>query len=263
MENLVAGATADFPPNYRKRESLSILPVNSKRVKAMTIAVGFHCDDGIVIAADRQFTSQGFFKYHEEKFAFEDKGDLSTRIIFVFSGDPGLFKEAHQKIMGFLRLAELPTVDLVQQTVEGVLTSMGWKEHFLDNSLFMLVGVVEPFENPVLLVFNNRSLHQAGKGVQTIGCGDTSLIRYLGDHLYQESLKRSEGIALAAYLIKKATQYVDYCGEPIDVFCLDDYSGVVTVSQEEIKAAVQKMESQESQMYDLLIQKPFSSPTEP
>jgi 20S proteasome alpha/beta subunit len=38
-------------------------PEKPKGAKAMTIAVGFQCSDGIVLCADRQFTATGYYKY--------------------------------------------------------------------------------------------------------------------------------------------------------------------------------------------------------
>jgi hypothetical protein len=80
--------------------------------------------------------------------------------------------------------------------------------------------------------------------------------------LYSAELTVKIGSGLATYLVKKAPQYVDACGEPIDVMVLSE-SGCETISPERIKADIQKMEDQEAFLFTLLIQTPFSSPTVP
>jgi 20S proteasome alpha/beta subunit len=226
-----------------------------KGPKAMTIAVGFHCKDGIVFAADRQFTKAGAFKYHAKKFVTFNHGFVELAL--VFAGKPGIFEEMQQKVFARLEQIDDLTTELVRETIENVLVSMGWKERYLDGNLYLLVAVNALFESSKMLVFDGASLRQAESGVCVVGCGDTSLVRYLEDHLYSPEMPIREGEALAAYLIKKATQYVDYCGEPIDVIT-SDASGVHEVAASDIAASIQKMESQEPYLATLLVQTPFS-----
>jgi 20S proteasome alpha/beta subunit len=222
----------------------------------MTIAVGFHCKDGLVLAADRQFTAPGTFKYHAKKFATNTQG--FSELAYVFAGYPGVFAEMQQKVDALLTQEPMEVISpaFIKDTIEGVLVGMGWKENFLEGRLCFLLAINELFEPPQMLVFDETSLCWANTGIRVIGCGDTSLIRYLGDRLHSPEMPINEGVGLGAYLIKKATQYIDYCGEPIDVLVINE-SGIREAKREEVTASIQKMESQEDFLSTLLVQTPF------
>jgi 20S proteasome alpha/beta subunit len=235
-------------------------PEKNRAAGAMTIAVGFLCNnsESLVIAADRQFTAQGAFKYHAKKYITEQQGYLG--ISFAFAGDPGIFKEFSQKTLDFLDTQDDVSLDLFRQTVEGTINEMELRTPFGQPApLYLLAGINEIFEKPKLIVFNGQGVFEAkaDDGVCTVGCGDTSLIRYLGHYLYDPSMTETQGIALGSYLIKKATQFVDYCGEPIDVI-LGNGAGFEAVSAEKVKAAIEAIEQQEQYLPTLLIQKPFA-----
>lgn len=221
----------------------------------MTIAVGFLCDSGqcLVIASDQQFTSPGYYKYHEKKYVTKQKGYF--QITCVFSGDPGLFAEVQQKAFGFLDYAEDPTAELVLDTFTGVIDSLNLRE---SGSLYLLIGVTETFAPPRLIVFTGKGIFVADNRIHVVGGGESSVVHYLANCLYSPAMTGEQGIALGAYLIKKATRYVDYCGEPIDVLCGDSL-GFEIVPQDKIQAGIQKIESRENLLFTLLVQTPFQS----
>lgn len=223
--------------------------------KAMTIAIGFLFNNGTegYIAADRQFTAQGFFKYQAKKYANDEAS--SFLLTFAFAGDPGVFSEVRQKVCTQLGKEKVVSIEIVKSTIERVIKSLSLRG---SESLFMLVGVNEIFDPPSLIVFDGKSVFLAENNkVYLVGCGETSLIRYLIDQLYGADMSKDQGLALAAYLIKKATQYVDYCGEPIDV--LYGYElGFHEVEREKIQTAIQRVEEQEQFLSTLLIRTPFS-----
>lgn len=233
-------------------------PEKPKGAKSMTVAVGFLCGNGedIIIAADRQFTSPGFFKYHTKKYITEQRGEFG--FTFVYSGEPGTFKAFQQKVFGFLddHYDDL-SLEVVRETIEGVLDNMNLRDRSLSPSFFVLVGYSELFSQPKMIVFDGREVFVAQNEIHIAGCGDTSLLRYLGDRLYSPAMSREQGIALGAYLIKKATQYVDYCGEPIDVIwgC---HAGFEAAEKGKIETGIQMIEEQEQFLSTLMIQTPFA-----
>jgi hypothetical protein len=231
-------------------------PEKSKEAKAMTIAVGFYCGKGdhLIIAADRQFTSPGFHKYHRKKYVNEERALFG--LTFVFAGDPGLFAEFRQKTMGFLDQKDDFSVDDVRETVESVLTHMGLRDPNSNPPLFLLIGISEFLSAPQLLIFNGRAVYFAEARINPIGCGDSSVIDYLAEHLYSPDLSENQGIALGAYLIKQATKYIDYCGEPIDVIH-GDAGGFQVIDRAKITAGVQMLENEEQYLSTLFVQKPF------
>jgi 20S proteasome alpha/beta subunit len=222
----------------------------------MTIAVGFLCNNGndLIIASDRQFTVEGFSKRFAKKLVSD-----GPELLYGFAGDPGLYAEARQKISGFLATLKPAewSVDVIRETIESVLNQMLLRG--ADSSykpLYLFVGFNEIFERPRLFVFNGQAVYESEGGVEIIGCGDTSLIHFLEEHLYSRNLPPEQGIALAGYLIKKATQHVDKTGGQIDVARADGL-GFEPVSKDDVEKGINKIEEQEQYLSTLLIQKPF------
>ena len=251
----MSAVTSSVPQKFRNPDIRPYTP-EKPVAKAMTIAIGFLFNDGAeaYIAADRQFTAPGFFKYQAKKYVNEEASSLL--LTFAFAGYPGVFSEVQQKVCVALEKERILSVESVRLVVEKVIKSLSLRG---SESLFMLVGVNEIFDPPSLIVFDGKSVFLGENNkVYLVGCGDSSLTRYLIDHLYGPDMSKEQGLAVAAYLIKKATQYVDYCGEPIDV--LYGYElGFHEVEREKIQAAIQKVEEQEQYLSTLLIQTPFSS----
>lgn len=222
----------------------------------MTIAVGFQCRNGIVLCADRQFTSAGFYKYSQEKFTQCMPGMCD--VVFTFSGSPNLATEIQDKIIDRLErhdadpsLPDLACKD-VRDIVDDVLTEMGRLNGVFSGSLQFLVGIHPVWESPQLLSFDGQAVHVV-RETAVLGCGgDTSLIRFLCDKLYDPNLTCELAAHIGAYLVKKATQYVDGCGEPIDVMILS--GGIKKLEDHEIAEALKLIESREQGLFTLLLQ---------
>jgi hypothetical protein len=233
-------------------------PEKPKGAKAVTIAVGFLCNKGanLILAADRQITAQGAYKIRRKKYSLTQQGSLE--LTFFYSGEPGMFSEFTQKVEDFLKTQSEITSEVVQHTIESTLEIMKLRDPLFDPRFWLLAGISEFLSPPKLIVFDGKSVFAAKEGVHIIGCGDTSLINYLSYQLHRPELTVTQGIALGAYLIKKATQYVDGCGEPIDVIRGSDF-GFDPVGDEEILGGIKAIEDQEEFLFTLLVQKPFQS----
>jgi 20S proteasome alpha/beta subunit len=129
---------------------------------------------------------------------------------------------------------------------------------FGDMQLELLIALVVWLEKPELLKFDGKGLHTADD-FNCIGVGNSPLVRFLSDTLYSKQMNTETGAKLGAYIIRKATQYIDLCGGPIDVVTVNDLDDTYTwLSENDVQAAFQKMEHQESGLADLLIRQPFS-----
>lgn len=223
----------------------------------MTIAVGFLCGDGkdLILAADRQITAQGAYQTRRKKYSTNSQGFVE--MAFLYSGEPGTFHSFTQKVEESLNAKPEVSPEVVQETIEETLNTMKLNDPFLEPRFWLLAGVSEFWGPPKLIAFDGKYVFTAKDGVQIIGRGDTSLINYLGDRLYSPDLSPEQGIALAAYLIKKATQYVDGCGEPIDVLHGNGCDFRV-VDKDKVSAGIDLIETQEEFLSTLLIQTPFS-----
>jgi hypothetical protein len=231
-------------------------PEKPKGATAMTIAVGFLCGNGdhLILAADRQITAQGAYKIRREKYATNKQGYIE--LACMYSGEPGTFSEFMQKVEGSLKTQPKVTPEIVQSTIENTLEKLKLRDPSLEPRFWLLAGVSDLFESPKLIVFDGNSVFKATDGVHIIGCGDTSLINYLSDLLHRSDMGKNQGIALGAYLIKKATQYVDGCGEPIDMIH-GDAGGFDIVKREKIAAAIQTIESHEDLLFTWLVRDLF------
>jgi 20S proteasome alpha/beta subunit len=226
--------------------------------KSMTIAVGFLCNNGkdLIIASDRQLTAEGAYKRYVKKLV-----SSGPELLFGYAGDPGLYAEARQKILGGLGILKPSdvSVDTIRETTESVLNQMELI-HNTNQSyrpLYMFIGVNEIFTPPRLLVFNGQALHESEGGVEIIGCGDASLIHFLGSHLHSDDLTPEQGKALGAYLIKKATEHIDKTGGTIDVEHADGV-GFQSVDKVEVDEGIREIETQEEFLFTWMMQTPFS-----
>lgn len=178
----------------------------------MTAIIGMVCKVGIVMAADRQISVPGQFKYHEPKIGAQETEDWS--VVFAYAGSPDLWKEAREKMLGKLK-KDLTgvTPDYVHAAAESVLEDMGRKYVELDLQLLIATSTASEVQ---LLRFDgqSKSLYVAS-GFNCLGVVDSSLIRFLSEALYTPEMDVSHGFALAVYLIDKAKKYIDYCGEKL------------------------------------------------
>lgn len=246
-----------LPPIYRLGlPKKPYTPEKPKRAKSMTIGVGFLCGDGdhLILASDRQITAKGAYKVKKKKYATSTQGFVD--IACFYSGEPGTFAAFTQKLENSLDAYLNVTPEIVQDEIEKVLHSMKLTEPYLESCFWLLAGIVELFEKPKLIVFDGKALFKATDAVHVIGIGDTSLINYLKEQLHRPDMALNQGIALGAYLIKKATEYVDGCGEPIDVI-RGDSGGFHVVEKDKVSAGIQAIEYQEQFLSTLLVQTPF------
>ena len=225
----------------------------------MTIVLGFRCTDGVIICADQQITSPGAFKYHQTKISIERFKSFDA--VFAYAGQPGLALEVHDKIVSALRTVAIdgPVSTIVRETADSVLSNMG--RLYTELELQMLIGTTTRGQKAGLVRFDGKSVH-AGPYFNYLGVGESSLIRFLAQKLYTKTIDLQVGVNLGAYLIKKAEDYIDGCGGPIDVLALGDDYTLGRYAYGLVQDRIRAMERQEPGLQDFLIRKPFS-PTLP
>jgi 20S proteasome alpha/beta subunit len=219
----------------------------------MTVVLGIRCTDGIVLCADEQVSAVGSHKYYEQKIIARD-GFIES-IAFAFAGLPGLAMEAREKIMKIVDRANLSN-ETVYDAADKVLTKMG--RQYADIELQLLIGVAVVNEEPTLIKFDGKGLHAAST-LSFLGVGDSSLLRFLADVLSQPEMTIKEATDLGIYMIRKAEQYIDHCGGPIDVLTIERNSSCTLLSEMEIQERIAKMEAQETYLRDLIFRLPPSS----
>ncbi len=181
----------------------------------MTAVVGIPCINDVVVAADRQVSAPDYFKYYESKIHVQ-RG-TGWCVVYAYAGDPGLWKEARERIAREVEAA--PSQDVSPDTVRAisgdVLTDIGQRHIEVNLDLFIATSSPNCLE---LLRFdgNSKALHVCDR-LSFMGVGDSSLMRYWSDSMYSPEIDTDTGIVIGSYLIDKAKSYVDHCSGITDL----------------------------------------------
>lgn len=193
------------------RPPCCLSPQKIKRLpgrRAVTIALGIVCQDGIVIGADSEISGPGDLKHNESKVYHSDHPS-GWSVLFTYAGDVSLYKEARSKIIKRFRERE-PSFDNFYGSCDEIFTAMGRHIHHPDGShgvyLDMLFALAFPAQEPRLLVFSSTGMY-VGEGIHVFGSGDAPLSQYLCDSLASSLLSSEQAVRVAVYLISRARQY--------------------------------------------------------
>jgi 20S proteasome alpha/beta subunit len=182
----------------------------------MSMALGLPCRDGLVICADEQVLVPGGNKSFEERISCVDL--FGSVLVSSYAGAPELWKEATDKIAHQLIGLQGPeeegdvcvTPHQIYEMADEVFTTMGRPQ-----SLQMLMAVGGVFSSPELFVFERGAMYRT-TGFVCLGGGESSVVRFLADHLYSSAMALEAAKSLGIYLVAKAAQYMDKVGAPID-----------------------------------------------
>jgi hypothetical protein len=193
----------------------------------MTIGIGFKCDDGILLAADTQYT-KGAYKGHGPKIfplfnglgLGQERSDLS--VVIAGSGRVAFMTRAIEKLEPALGSLTDPTFGDIQHVLEEEL--LDFYETYIypkpDSSrereerygFELLIGVWAKAEPSKFQLFKSEDVTvNKVQGKAAIGMG-FSVADYALDLMHQYPLSVDGTIFPAALAIKAAKDHVDYCG---------------------------------------------------
>ncbi|MGB7283067.1 MAG: hypothetical protein WBE13_12460 [Candidatus Acidiferrum sp.] len=177
----------------------------------MTVCVGIHCPDGVVIAADTQVTYVGSHKGYAPKIDY-----FGNDTFCVGGAGSGYFDVLNET---FLYLKE-NLVDLrassnrqVRDAIKRVLSSVVRKRPQEADSQFLLAAIA--VRGKLSLTHFRRDI-ASELPMAVIGCGNTHLSEYLQSWVSKQPEDCSEGLHWATYITYKAKQFVDGCGGKTD-----------------------------------------------
>lgn len=184
----------------------------------MTMAAGFVCRDGLVLAADRQFTSLTVGHTYQECKLSELRWNNGLAI-WGYSGSPDVARRVNEELGK--RFNQGTTV--IRADIEHTLTSalkdasIGKKEFF-----GILFGAWTEAEEPILFSSSAATVSPVPR-CEVIGSGDSPLARYLrGLCLRMEPLSVWQASVLGMYFILQGKTYDgQFIGGPTDVFVID------------------------------------------
>jgi len=132
---------------YRNREN-----------NPLTIAIGFRCSDGVVLAADTQLTARDSHKFYETK--MQPHLTEEHNVTFSFAGDYTLWRSFNEKFAQALHLVSRPlTVSKIKNVIEGVLSLFD----VLDTNpgeLNLLCGIAVPDRGFTLCKTQGHAIHE-------------------------------------------------------------------------------------------------------
>lgn len=235
-------STAPKPRVIEYNERLR--PLKQERLKerkAVTIGIGFHCNDGIVICSDTEVIWEPSHKYYEHK--IYPHGGADWTAVFTYSGNPTMMKMFNGKFDESVPDIEKPLdAAKIKNLIEGILFGIP----MLDNdpsALSMLCGIVIPGRE-------TRLIHTEGKivrpveGMHFVGTGDSSVIQYLVPTLtkHTNGFTAWQAIHLGVYLAIQAQRYIYGCGGDIEVITIKPNGRIQPTEPHHIKQDLLKLE---------------------
>lgn len=194
-----------------------------KERRAMTVAIGLSCFDGSVLCTDSQISVSGGLKYPAKKIHTLSYGDWSVGL--AYAGSPLLMElvveELYPRLLDARRNALCERWgDMVRSALQEVLreTCKKHKRHHVE----ILCAASAEDGGEALWRARDALVTDVVQGVECLGVGDSSILRFLADVFVRPYMSIIEGIALACYMVSKAIVYIDGCDGPLQTVVLDD-----------------------------------------
>lgn len=179
----------------------------------MTIAAGFHCNEGIVLCADTQETISGYIKGYDGKIITSIFHDSVVSI--AGSGSSDYIQTAKQKaVVGLDGIKDFPAIKkkLESNLIEVFDNHLGRWAHFAESErpvVELLIAVSMVAGGFGLFHWSGTSFHQTHS--KAIGAGillaNTLIQEYgIGNHTLKELS------SLAIFILAKVKKNVDTCG---------------------------------------------------
>lgn len=193
-----------FPP-HRK-------PERTSERKAVTVALGFNCGDGIVMCSDQQITSKGWHKYYESKmYAISGFGDQEPyTAMLTYAGDPHLAKTIYEKLAA--SQTGFDSTESLKSLLEGLLSEIPRDDAEGTN---FLCGFCRKPGILGLLRTSGYSVHEVV--ADRIGMGDSSLLSFLFSLMVTQPIDVWHAVFMGHYIIEQAKKFVDGCGGDTDI----------------------------------------------
>ena len=175
----------------------------------MTIAAGFVCPDGILLASDTQYSNTGMGLRAGPKLWILDHGDIL--VVFGGAGSEARLLRTRDEIdrklrPGMSRIRVVDAIDAVLQKVSGKL------RHHADLNMQGLFAVRIHDD---LVLYESQigvdMLNPIGGGCQCVGYGQ-GLGWYFASSLFRAGMNLKWAKIVAAYLVKECKTYSEYCG---------------------------------------------------
>lgn len=210
----------DVPVVHRYRDPLS------PPERAVTIAVGFRCVDGIVIASDTQYT-RGPFKTEGPKiFTVKPPARQDLALLIAGAGHVAFMKRAIEQMESALSSCSANLgVNDVKVIIEDELLTFFTKHVYPIPSYegygFELLIAVWTKQDGFGLFKTTATTISAVATREVIGCG-FDVVEYVLNLLYLSPITVEDATFVAVTCVKAAKDYVDYCGGKTNAWTMKD-----------------------------------------
>jgi 20S proteasome alpha/beta subunit len=183
--------------------------------KAMTIGIGFLCQDGVVLAADRQVTVEGYYKDHQSKLTVITHPQC--HVVSTYAYLPNLANVLNHKVNLYLQTLHKPYGEEIVRLITSETQRLKQQYPSEMESQQFLWAISTESERARLLRISGGIIDEPDWAC--IGIGDSSLVRYIISQLapiHPRDLPAKDGALLAVYVVQQAKAFVDGCGGPTD-----------------------------------------------
>ena len=185
----------------------------------MTIAVGFRCLDGVVLAADTLITFEGGTGKKYESKLFTVNAPLG--IYLTYAGDPDFAKELVRSLqVSTLGRGEKQALSIVKQTYQTF-----YREHYTEppksekSSAWILVTVLE---GSAISLYQARERHFTKiPNYAALGIGFEHA-EAIFSPLYRAWMSVEDGSYTARYALRKVKNFVQGCGGSTEIQIIRD-----------------------------------------
>ncbi len=180
----------------------------------MTIALGFHASDGIVLCTDSQATKAGGLKFTIPKiYIVDDSSEVEQwNITFAFAGNADLMavvqREMWERMVGPAREDWGYWEQAVRENLEAILQEIQ-KKHGKQSGIELLCGT-SGNKHPMVL-FRARGTVVSEATRDCLGVGDSSVIQYIAGLTSKCNLDIRQALLLGCYMVKQAGKFIDGC----------------------------------------------------
>lgn len=221
---MISGLRKPVPANQHKPAKR--LPKGS----AMTLGIGFQCQDAIVMCADTLITYEDSHKGYEHKI-YRHPPEQKFSVMATYCGFPNTMtnfvSKFEDQMQRFSPKNEPITAFGIQNVIESVLKSGEFGDDF-----WLLCGICVPNKELRLVKAWGQRVGPCSTAWDCIGSGDSSLIKCLGSLLANSSdgysIRQAELLGL--YILRQATRWIDGVGGELDVFTLQADGRIVPSS---------------------------------
>jgi hypothetical protein len=175
----------------------------------MTIAAGFVCSDGILLASDTLYSNTGMGLRHGRKFWVLEHGDVV--VVFGGAGMEAAMLRTRDEIDRKLKpgLSRIRVVDTVDAALKKVHDKLPDHPDFKTNALvaIQIQGQGKLYEN----AGGSNMISPVQHPCQCVGYGQ-SLGWYFASSLFRPGMPIKSAKIVAAHLVRNVKDYSEYCG---------------------------------------------------